>query len=467
LPGHANLEQYLRSGVVDRDQAIVHRGPSGPIGEGDPNATALEAALAGATTRFKATYFWPCQSHASLAPSCAVADVRGDTATIWTSSQVTYGLRSTLARVFGLPAEKMRVVFIEGSGSYGTNGADHAAADALLIAKTLGKPVRVQWSRQDEHAWDPKGPQQLLDLRAGVDAAGRLVAWDTQMWIPTNRRGARILLAAQSAGIPQDGGRDAAAVFENGDPAYPVDHVRVLAHWMRDTPLNPSNLRAPGKPANVFAVESFVDEIAAALRVDPFEFRRSRLADPRALEVLTRAATAFKWQARPAPNPAAVDAAGLHVGRGMAYTRYKGAENYVAVFMEAAVEASTGRIVVRRVVCAHDCGLVVNPNALRNQIEGGIVQTLSRALHEEVQFDASRVTSVTWTSYPILRFPEAPAVEAILVPRPEEPLWGAGEASTVTVAAALGNAVFDATGVRLRQVPFTPARVKAALQSRQ
>ena len=408
LPGHDNLEQYLRGGVVDRDQAIVQRGPNGPVGEGQSIAPALEAALASAKTTFKATYFWPCQSHASLAPSCAVADVRGDTATVWTSSQVTYGLRATLARVFGLPAEKMRVVFMEGSGSYGTNGADHAAADALLISKTIGKPVRVQWSRQDEHVWDPKGPQQLLDLRAGVDESGRLIAWDTQMWIPTNRRGARILLAAQSAGIAQDSGRDAAAVFENGDPAYPVDHVRVLAHWMRDTPLNPSNLRAPGKPANVFAVESFADEIASALRVDPLEFRSSRLKDPRALEVLRRAAAAFKWQSRPAPNPDA-GVGPMRIGRGMAYTRYKQAENYVAIFMEVAVEESTGRIIVRRVVCAHDCGLVVNPNALRNQIEGGITQTLSRALHEEVQFDESRVTSANWTSYPILRFPEAPA----------------------------------------------------------
>jgi CO/xanthine dehydrogenase Mo-binding subunit len=462
LPGHDSLESYLRDGVVDRDQAIVNRGPSGPIAESDPSGAAFEAALASAKLNLAATYFWPCQSHASLAPSCAVADVRGDTATIWTSSQVTYGLRGTLTRVFGLVPEKMRVVFMEGSGSYGTNGADHAAADALLLSKTIGQPVRVQWSRQDEHGWDPKGPQQLLDLRAGLDAAGRIVAWDTQMWIPTNRRGARILLAAQSAGIPQDNGRDAAAVFENGDPAYAADRVRVLAHWMRDTPLNPSNLRAPGKPANVFAVEGFTDEIAAALRADPLEFRTARLTDPRALEVLARASKAFGWQPRPSPNPAG-PVEGLRVGRGMAYARYKQTENYVAMFMEVAVAPETGRITVRRVVCAHDCGLVVNPNALRNQIEGGIVQTLSRALHEEVQFDESRVTSVDWATYPILKFPEAPVVEVILVDRREAPLWGAGEASTVAVAAALGNAVFDATGVRLRRVPINAARVKAAL----
>jgi nicotinate dehydrogenase subunit B len=465
LPGHDNLERYLREGVVERDQAIVNRGPSGPIGDGDQSGAALEAALAAAKTTMAATYFWPCQSHASLAPSCAVADIRGDAATVWTSSQATNGMRATLSRVFGLVPENMRVVFIEGSGSYGTNGADHAAADAVLLSKTIGKPVRVQWSRQDEHGWDPKGPQQLLDLRAGLDAAGRMVAWDTQMWIPANRRGARILLAAQSAGIPQDSGRDAAAVFENGDPPYPVDHVRVLAHWMRETPLNPSNLRAPGKPANVFAVESFTDEIAAALRTDALEFRTARLTDPRALEVLTRAAAAFGWQRRPSPNDAGpVD--GAFLGRGVAYTRYKQAENYVATFIEVAVYPESGRIAVRRVVCAHDCGLVVNPDALRNQIEGGIVQTLSRALHEEVQFDESRVTSVDWSTYPILTFSEAPAVDVILIERRDQPLWGAGEASTVPVAAALGNAVFDATGVRLRRVPFTAARVKAALATR-
>ena len=462
LPGHDNLERYLREGVVERDQAIVNRGPSGAISDGDQSGAALEAALSSAKTTMAATYFWPCQSHASLAPSCAVADVRGDTATIWTSSQATHGMRATLSRVFGLVPEKVRVVFIEGSGSYGTNGADHAAADAVLLSKTIGKPVRVQWSRQDEHGWDPKGPQQLLDLRAGLDATGRMVAWDTQMWIPANRRGARILLAAQSAGIPQDSGRDAAAVFENGDPPYPVDHVRVLAHWMRDTPLNPSNLRAPGKPANVFAVESFTDEIAATLRADALEFRTARLTDPRALEVLTRAAVAFGWQRRPSPNTAG-PVKGALVGRGVAYTRYKQAENYVATFIEVAVDPESGTIAVRRVVCAHDCGLVVNPDALRNQIEGGIVQTLSRALHEEVQFDESRVTSVDWSTYPILTFPEAPAVEVILIERRDQALWGGGEASTVPVAAALGNAVFDATGVRLRRVPFTAARVKAAL----
>jgi nicotinate dehydrogenase subunit B len=457
LPGHDNLEPYLRAGAVERDQTFVNRGSKGELEAGE-----LDAALTAGTKQFAATYFWPCQSHASLGPSAAVADVRDDAVTIWTSSQVTYGMRATLARVFGLTPEKVRVIFVEGSGSYGTNGADHAAADALLISKTIKQPVRVQWSRQDEHAWDPKGPQQLLDLRAAVDASGRLTAWDTEMWIPANRRGARILLAAEAAGIAQDDGRDSAGIFENGDPPYAADRVRVLAHWMRDTPLNPSNLRAPGKPANVFAVEGFTDEIAAALGVDPLAFRTSRLNDPRALDALSRAAAAFRWTARPSPNPQRSQG-GLLTGQGMAYLRYKQAENYVAVFIDLTVDPATGQIAARRLVCAHDCGLVVNPEALRSQVEGGLLQALSRTLHEEVQFDRSRVTSVDWSSYPILTFTEVPTVDVILINRPEQALWGAGEAATVPVAAAVGNALFDATAVRLRRVPFTPARVKEAL----
>jgi CO/xanthine dehydrogenase Mo-binding subunit len=464
LPRHDDLERYVREGAIEREQPLVNRGPSGPIPPSDADAGAIDAAIAAAHTRLSATYFWPCQSHASLGPSSAVADIKGDGGTIWTSSQVTYGLRNTIARLFELAPDKLRVVFVEGSGSYGTNGADHAAADAVLISKTIQQPVRVQWSREDEHAWDPKGPQQLLEVRAGIDESGRITTWDTQMWIPANRRGARILLAAGAAGIVQENGRDAAGIFENGEPPYAADRVRVHVHWLRDTPLNPSNLRAPGKPANVFAVEGFTDEIAASLKVDALAFRTSRLSDPRAHAVLERASTTFGWKARPSPNP---ESGGEWMtGRGLAYVRYKMAENYLATFIEVAVHRATGRIDVKRVVCAHDCGLVVNPDALRHQIEGAIVQGLSRALHEEVQFDESRVTSVDWASYPILRFPEVPSIDVILIERPEETLWGGGEASTVPVAAALANAVFDATGVRLRRVPFTAERVKLALAAK-
>ena len=449
LPGHDGLERYLREGAVERDQRVVNRGD-------------VEAAMASAGKKMSATYFWPNQSHASLGPSCAVADVRDQGTTIWSSSQVSHGLRGNLSRVFGLPLDTVRVVFLEGSGSYGTNGADNAAADAVLLSKTVRQPVRVQWTRQDELGWDPKGPQQLLDLRAGLDPSGRIVAWETEMWIPANRPGARPLLAAQAGGIPQDSGRNAAAVFENGDPSYDVEHVRVVAHWLKDTPLEPSNLRAPGKVANVFAVEGFVDEIAAAVGADPLAFRLNRLADPRAIEALTRATATFGWKPRSSPNPQSRQGARL-IGQGLAYTHYKQSENYIAMVMEVAVDPASGAVSVRRVVCAHDGGLVVNPGALRNQIEGAIVQTLSRTLHEEVTFDASRVTSVDWASYPILRFPEVPAIEVILIDRPDQPLRGGGEAATVPVAAALGNAIFDATGARLRRAPFTPERVRQAL----
>ena len=449
LPESRELERWTRSAPTERDQAVVTRGDA-------------VAALENGATKHAATYFWPFQSHASLGPCCAVADIKGDGGTIWSSSQGTHGMRGSMSKVFGLSPDKVRVVFLDGSGSYGTNGGDHAAADAVLLSKTLGQPVRVQWTRQDEHGWDPKGPQQLLDVRAALDAGGRIVAWDTQMWLPNQAPGARALLAADAARLTQDHGQGAGAIAQNGDPPYQADNVRVLVHWVKETPLQLSNLRAPGKIANVFAVESFTDELAAAARIDPVEFRQTRLTDPRALDVLAKTVQAFGWRPRPSPNPQARQG-NLLVGRGIAYMRYKQAENYIAMAMEVGVDSATGRVQVRRVVCAHDCGLVVNPDALTNQIEGCIVQTLSRTLHEEVTLDRSRVTSVDWASYPILRFPEAPAVEVILINRPDQPLLGAGEAATTPVAAALANAVFDATGVRLRRVPFTAERVKTAL----
>jgi CO/xanthine dehydrogenase Mo-binding subunit len=450
LPGHQGLDRYSRTAALERDQSIVNRGDA-------------PAAMRGAAKTLSATYFWPFQSHASLGPSCAVADVRADgNTTVWCASQGIHGLRTNLAKVFGLPPEKMRVIFLDGSGSYGTNGGDHVAADALLLSKTVGQPVRVQWMRHDEHGWDPKGPQQLLDVRAGLDAAGRIVAWETEMWVPNAAPGARALVAADAARISQEHGTGSGAITQNGDPPYDTDHVRVVAHMIKETPLQLSNLRAPGKIANVFAVEAFTDELAAAAGVDPVEFRMKRLTDPRALEAIGRTASAFRWEPRTSPNPRARQG-NLLVGRGIAYMRYKQAENYVAMAMEVAVDPASGIIQVRRVTCAHDCGLIVNPDGLRNQVEGCIAQTLSRTLHEEVTFDRSHVTSIDWASYPILKFPEVPAIDVILINRPDQPLLGAGEAATAPVAAAVANAVFDATGVRLRTAPFTPERVKATL----
>jgi nicotinate dehydrogenase subunit B len=449
LPDQAGLEDYTRTVSLDRDETVTDRG----------NQTALPA---GART-FSATYFWPFQSHASLGASCAVADVRVDgRATVWCASQGTHGLRTNLAKVFGLDREKLRVVFLDGSGSYGTNGTDHVAADAVLLSRTLGQPVRVQWMCRDELGWDPKGPQQLLDLRAALDSGGNILSWDTQMWLPAATPGERALLAADAAGLAQDHGQGAGMITQNGEPPYQCGRTTVRVHWRKESILQVSNLRAPGKSANVFAVEGFTDELAAATGADPIAFRLGKLTDPRAIEVLTRVRQAIGWQARPSPNPNAAQGS-LMIGRGVAYMRYKQAENYVAVAMEVAIDPASGRIAVRRVVCGHDCGLIVNPDGLRNQVEGCIVQALSRALHEEVKFDRSHVTGVNWTSYPILRFAEVPAIDVILLNRPDEPLLGAGEAATAPVAAALANAVFDATGARLRTVPFTRERVKAEI----
>jgi nicotinate dehydrogenase subunit B len=449
LPGNGGLERFVRDGAIDHDEIIVTRGDSA-------------AAMPSAVKKLSATYFWPCQSHASLGPSCSVADFRPDGLILWASTQGTHGLRLNMAKIFGIPEAKVRAIYLDGAGSYGGNGNDDVAADAALLSKTVGAPVRVQWMRHDEHGWDPKGPQQLLDLRAGVDAQGHILAWETEMWVPTTTRGTRPYLAFDAAGIPQDHGQGAGQISQNGDPPYTAPNVRVTAHWLKQTPLRPSNLRAPGKIANVFAVESFTDELAAAAGIDPVAYRLRDLSDPRAIAVLKRATEMIDWQPRTTPR---LTQGNVMTGRGVAYVRYKQAENYVAMTMEVAVERATGRINVKRVTCAHDCGLVVNPDSLRNQIEGQIVQTLSRTLHEEVKFDRSRVTSVDWVSYPILRFPEVPVVDVALIDHPELPLLGAGEASSAVVAATLGNAVFDATGVRLRTVPFTPERVKAALAS--
>jgi len=450
LPGSAGFERTLREGPVDRDQSVANRGDA-------PTALAAVKPLS-------ATYYWPFQSHASLAPSCAVADVKESGTTVWSASQNPFGLRGNLAKVFGIPQEKIHVIYMDGSGSYGGNGSDDAAADALLLSRAAGQPVRVQWMREDEHGWDPKGPAQLLDVRGAIDANGNIVAWKTEMWLPGGPQGERALLGPESAGLAQGHGQNAGAMTLNTDPPYATANLRVVAHSLKDTPLRLSNLRAPGKIANVFAVESFTDELAVAAAMDAAAFRRRALTDPRAIAVLERALAMIEWQPRPSPNPKAA-VGNLHVGRGVAYMRYKQAENYVAMAMEVAVDRATGRVAVRRVTCAHDCGLIVNPDGLRNQVEGNIMQTLSRTLHEEVMFDRSRVTSVDWASYPVLTFPEAPAIEVALIDHPDQPSYGAGEAASAPVAAALANAIFDATGVRLRIVPFTAARVKAALRA--
>lgn len=445
LHGSDAVRKWMRTGPFEGDETLAKKGD------------ARQALAEG--KKVSAEFYWPVQSHASLGPSCAVAEVRDGKATIWSASQATHRFRETIAKALALPKDAVRVVYLDGSGCYGMNGHDDAAADAALLSKAVGRPVRVQWSRQDEHGWDPKAPPQLLALEGTVTSDGRIDAWRTEMWIPkaTASLPHMPLLALDAAGIAQTPGITTGLLSQNGDPPYAVPHQEVVIHWLKDAPLRPSNFRAPGKVANCFAVESFTDMLAAVARRDPVEFRLQGLADPRGIAVIRRAAAMIGWKARPSPAPEATGA-----GRGFAYIHYKHTESYVAMAMEADVDKASGAIRVRRVACAHDCGLVINPTALAAQIEGNILQTLSRTLFEEVAFDRSRVTSVDWASYPILRFPQAPEILVDLVHRPQDPPLGAGEASAAPVPAALANAVFDAVGARLTTAPFTRERVRAA-----
>ncbi len=453
LPDSTKEFDSMRASRVVRDQEIAKRG----------DLSALSAPAPGMRT-LAASYRWPIQTHGSIGPSCGVADVRADRATVWSSSQNTHGFQATCARLLGLERDRVRVIYLDGAGSYGPNGADDAAAEAGLLSKTLGKPVRVQWSRQEEHGLDPKGPAQLLELRAAVDADGGIAAWETQAWLPiaTANLPNIPLLSLDAAGIPQTPGRSTGLIYQNVDPPYTMPNVNAVVHWIPDAPLRTSAIRAPGKVANTFAVESFVDEIAALARVDPVEFRLRRLTNPRGVEVLRRVTARMGWQPRPSPRRVDPKAAVL-TGRGIAYIHYKHEETLVAMGMEVAVERVTGRIRVTRVVCAQDCGLMINPDCVQSQLEGNIIQTLSRTLHEEIVYDRNGVTTVDWASYPILTFPEVPALEFELIQRLDQPPLGVGEAASTPVPAALGNAVFDATGVRLRTVPFRADRVKAAL----
>jgi CO/xanthine dehydrogenase Mo-binding subunit len=456
LPDHVKEFEAMRASRVVRDQDIARRG----------DLAALSAPPAGTRT-LAAGYRWPMQTHGSIGPSCGVADVRADRVTVWSSSQNVHGFQGTCARLLGVERDRVRVIYMDGAGSYGPNGADDAAAEAALLSRAVGAPVRVQWSRQEEHGLDPKGPAQLLELRAAVDPDGEVAAWETQAWLPiaTANLPNIPLLALDAAGIPQTQGRSTGLIYQNVDPPYAMPNLHAVVHWLPDAPLRTSALRAPGKIANTFAVESFTDEIAALARVDPLDFRLRRLGNPRGIEALRRVAGRMAWHPRPSPRPLDRRAVVL-TGRGIAYVHYKHEETIVAMGMEVAVERATGRIRVTRVVCAQDCGLMINPDCVQAQLEGNILQTLSRTLHEEVVWDRDRVTTVDWASYPILTFPEVPRLEFELIQRLDQPPLGVGEAASTPVPAALGNAVFDATGVRLRTVPFRPGRVKAALEGR-
>ncbi len=445
LLGHQAVREWMTAGPFESDQKIVNKG----------NVDAVLGASAG---KLEATYYWPMQTHGSMGPSCAVADMRDGAVTVWTASQATHKFRGVYARMLGLPPEKVRLVYLDGSGCYGMNGHDDAGADAILLSRAIGKPVRVQWSRADEHGWDPKGPPQMLKMQGAVTPDGRIAAWRAEMWVPKATAGLPNvpLLAAVAAGIAQTPGLSTGLVTQNGDPPYAAENVEVLVHWLKDSPLRPSNIRAPGKIANSWAVESFIDDMAIKAGKDPLEFRLAGLSNPRGIEVLKRAAELLGWQPHTAPRRTGR-------GQGIAYVHYKHNETLVAIGMEVEVDRRTGAVKVRKIACAHDCGQVINPDAVKQQVEGNILQTLSRTLFEEVTFDKSRVTSLDWAGYPILTFPDVPDLAIEVIDRPKEPPLGAGEAATTPVPGALANAILDAVGVRVRTVPITPQRIKEAL----
>jgi len=415
----------------------------------------------------EATYYWPFQLHGMMGPPCAVADVRGDKATIWAGTQGPFRTRDAIATMLKIPPKNVHLLYREGSGSYGRLECDDTAEDAALMSRAVGKPVRVQWMREDEHAWDPKGPAQYTTVRAGVDAQGNVIAWDfMDRSFPWTASEGNPLLASSQIGL-----KPTTAGFLNGagggGQIYTFENQKVLAAdipWVQkgDWPLRTSNLRAPGDLARVFASESFVDEIASSQGVDPVQFRLKYLtSDKRITEVLTATVKKAGWTDRPSPVPAS---GGTKVsGRGVATANR--ANTMTAAVAEIELDKSTGEVTVKKITLAHDCGLIVNPDGLKNQIEGNIIQGVSRALLEEVQFDASGQKNLDWDSYPVIRFDQVPDIDIVLINRPEMQPLGGGEPSIVPVTAAIGNAIFDATGARLRRTPFTPQRVMAALKA--
>lgn len=440
-----------------------------PVAKEEVNQTAGDApaTLAGSARTIKATYEFAIQTHASIGPSCAVADYRDGKLTVWSPTQGPHPVVHEVAGITGLPKEAIRIIYLDGSGCYGRNGHEDATADAALIATLIGKPVRVQWMRADETARSPKSPPRCADLEAGIDANGDVVAWASEFHIGVNHLAVNKpldypLLAALELGLSKPE-HYTGFLFRNATAPYAFPNIRVKTYHHGEYIFRSSHLRSPGRLENVFANESFVDELAALVKADPAEFRLKHLSDPRGLAVLRAAMDLAGWQKRPSPGPDAGGGGSVAKGRGIAYARYNDTNTYVAAVAEVEVDRGSGEIRVTRFCVGHDCGLMINPDGVANQVEGGIIQTVSRALMEEVHFDRKRVTSVDWETYPILRFPAVPKVELKLIDRPDQPPWGAGEPALVVVPAAIGNAVYDATGVRLRSVPFTPAKVKAAL----
>jgi nicotinate dehydrogenase subunit B len=447
-------------GLPDENQLWDHVRATRISKEEINNIGDAAAALEAGAMRLKATYDFTIHTHGSIGPSCAIAEVKDGKLTCWTASQATHNLRKQLAAMLAMPLEAVRAIYVDGSGCYGRNGHEDAAADAALLARAVGQPVRVQWMREEEHGWDPKGPPTLIDLEAALDASGGVIAWSSNFFIPEGVVGNVPLLAAQHAGLPHESTMSPGSIQQNSAIPYAFPNVRIALHRLAETPFRPSWIRTPGRMQNTFANESFMDELAAAAGVDPLEFRLRYLKDSRGVELLTRLARLATWEKRTSTGP---KAAGGNSGRGISYVKYELARTYVGAVADVEVDRKIGEIRVTRFFVVQDCGQIINPDGVRAQLEGNIIQTVSRTLKERVTFDRSRVTSVDWASYPILTFPEVPEIYIDLIDRPTEKPWGAGEPSAAVVSAAISNAVYDAVGTRLRSVPFTSDKVKTAI----
>ncbi len=449
----------------------------------------VDQRLARASTVLKATYLHPYQMHGSVGSSCAVADVQGERATIWSATQAVWYQRSTSAMVLGLKPENIRVIFRRGSGCYGINGADTVTYDAAILSQAVGRPVRVQLTRKDEMAWENYGNAFVMDERAGLDEKGNIVAWDYESWSPGlgNRPGAGrpgnvitgLLLGFEPDPLAARSPAPAPTNFNNNSNGIPSYHAgrfggeargtgsitseRVLVHSLRGQ-FWTGPLRSPARLQNTFAHESFMDELASKAKADPVEFRLRHLSFPRLRDVVSAVAKASQWTPRPSPQSRRP---GVVTGRGISCVAYEGDNGYASLVAEVEVDQDAGKIRVKRIWVANDCGPVSNPDGLRNQIEGGALQGLSRALGEEVTWDDQKITSVDWRTYHSLPLGfDVPTIETVLLNRPDEEATGAGETSITLIGSAVGNAVFDATGARLRQVPFTVERLKVALAER-
>src|SRR5947208_6032694 len=428
----------------------------------------IDAAIAGAAKPMPRTYIWPYQMHASIGPSCAVADYQEDQTRVWSGTQNPHHLRTELSRLIERRAAEIEVIRLEAAGCYGRNCADDVSADAVLLSRAVGRPVRVQLTREQEHAWEPKGAAQLLDVNGGINADGSVAGYDFATRYPSN--GAPTLALLLTGTIPHT-----PAIFEMGDrtaiPPYDYDNLRVVAHDMPPI-VRASWLRGVSALPNTFAHESWIDECADEAGVDPIEYRLRYLKDSRAVDLVNAVAERAGWKPRPVRQEP--DAAGDIVrGRGFAYALYVHSKfpgygaAWSAWIADVAVNKATGDVSVTRVVAGQDSGLMINPDGVRHQIHGNVIQSTSRALMEEVSFDRTSVTAREWGAYPIIKFPEVPEIDVLMLPRQDQPPLGVGESASVPSAAAIANAIFDATGVRFRELPFTPERILRGLRGEQ